>query len=173
MYTLTNKNNLQFIYRKINNIDAYDLWKIQSYDIDNHHNYRIVSEENQQRWIQKVNEDDKTLFLRVWSYINSTNKNFDGFFYINDIDYVNRTCNVGYDLLSEYRGKGLGHLLLQFGEEICKNLNLRRIQLEVLENNIASQRVAEKNDFKLEGVKKESVYKNGTYINSYFYAKLI
>ena len=45
------------------------------------------------------------------------------------------------------------------------NLNLRRVELGVLENNAAARHLYEKVGFVQEGVKREANYKNGKYVN--------
>lgn len=67
----------------------------------------------------------------------------------------------------EHRGKGYGRsalkLLLEYG---FMNLGLRRIEGEIFEGNQASLRLAEFYGFKKEGIKRESYFKNGVWINS-------
>ena len=53
-----------------------------------------------------------------------------------------------------------------------ENLNLRRVELQVLEDNLCAQHVYEKAGFKLEGLRREAVYKNGRYLNCKLYAVL-
>lgn len=48
----------------------------------------------------------------------------------------------------------------------------RRVELQVLENNLCAQHVYEKAGFKLEGLRREAVYKNGRYLNCKLYAVL-
>lgn len=53
-----------------------------------------------------------------------------------------------------------------------ENLNLRRVELQVLEDNLCAQHVYEKAGFRLEGLRREAVYKNGRYLNCKMYAVL-
>lgn len=84
-----------------------------------------------------------------------------------NINYTNR-CGELHIMIgsSRNRGKGLGTFAVR---EMIKhaflNLNLRRIELGVLENNTAALHLYEKCGFTREGMKRESNYKNGRYIN--------
>ena len=51
-------------------------------------------------------------------------------------------------------------------------LNLRRIELLVLKDNIRAQRLYKKVGFQLEGEKREAVYKDGEYKNMYMMSLL-
>ena len=71
------------------------------------------------------------------------------------------------------RGKGMGYFAVS---EMIKhaffNLNLHRIDLDVLSTNIAAQKLYEKCGFVKEGTKRKAVYKNGSFVDMYFYSIL-
>ena len=71
------------------------------------------------------------------------------------------------------RGKGMGYYAVS---EMIKhaffNLNLRRIELDVLATNIAAQKLYEKCGFVKEGIRRKAVYKNGAFVDMYIYAIL-
>ena len=52
------------------------------------------------------------------------------------------------------------------------NLNLHRIELDVLTTNIAAQKLYEKCGFVKEGIRRKAVYKNGAFVDMYIYAIL-
>lgn len=90
-----------------------------------------------------------------------------GIVILNKIDYTNRSANFGIKtLLNENKPKGIGteagKIIIKYAFEV---LNLRRVETEVLEYNIASKKMLEKIGFKYEGTKREAVYKNGKYEN--------
>lgn len=64
------------------------------------------------------------------------------------------------------RGKGIGSFatteILRHG---FQNLNLNRIELTVMENNEHARNLYNKIGFKQEGIKRNSVYKNGQFVN--------
>lgn len=64
------------------------------------------------------------------------------------------------------RGKGAGtYAINKMIHHAFDDLNLRRLTLEVLENNIDAIRLYTKVGFIQEGIKCEAVYKNGAYYN--------
>ncbi len=66
----------------------------------------------------------------------------------------------------EYRGKGVGTFAIRtMISHAFFNLNLRRIQLGVLENNIIAINLYKKVGFIEEGRKRKAIYKNGRYID--------
>ena len=75
-----------------------------------------------------------------------------------DVHY--QTGELGYCLRREYQGKGI---MTKAVELMCpiafKQLALRRITAHIYGPNIASRKVAEKNNFKLEGTLAEAVVK--------------
>lgn len=73
----------------------------------------------------------------------------------------------------EHQNKGMGSFAVQ---EILKhafmNLNLHRVELGVLEDNARARHLYEKSGFVLEGIKRQAVYKNGTFCDVCLYAIL-
>lgn len=83
------------------------------------------------------------------------------------IDYIHRSAAlhimIGH---STDRGKGLGTFAVQeIVNHAFMNLNLHRIELEVLESNIPAQNLYKKCGFIPEGCKRQAIYKNGRYEN--------
>ena len=52
------------------------------------------------------------------------------------------------------------------------NMNLHRVELTVLSDNDRARHVYEKCGFKKEGIKRKSNFKNGVFVDTYFYAIL-
>lgn len=77
---------------------------------------------------------------------------------------------IGYCLNPDYYGRGI---MTEAAKMICKEafkeLKLIRIEGSAFEPNIASRRVLEKAGFELEGILKDSFFKNGKYYNEYIY----
>ena len=85
-------------------------------------------------------------------------------------------CNMGVMIDKNYRGKGLGHLMLEFGISKSKELGYRAIQLNlVVSTNIASIKLCEKYGFEIIGKLSEAFfYKQEKYIDAFvMYKKLI
>lgn len=62
----------------------------------------------------------------------------------------------------ENRGKDIGYFATtEILKHAFNNVNLNRIKLGVLESNTRALKLYEKIGFKREGVKRQSIYKNG------------
>ncbi len=91
-----------------------------------------------------------------------------------NIDYINRSA-VLHIMIGDKnsRGKGIGSFAVNsIVDHAFDNLNLRRIELEVLESNSIARHLYRKCGFLEEGVKKEAVFKNGTYVSLIMMAKM-
>lgn len=93
---------------------------------------------------------------------------------LTDIDYINQSAQFHIMVGSEAnRGKGIGTFALH--TMLChafSNMNLRRVELAVLEDNQRAQALYEKEGFIYEGTKRKAVYKNGDFQNLRMYSML-
>lgn len=86
---------------------------------------------------------------------------------LSDIDAIYRSAQfhimIGYPA---NRGKGLGYFATK---EILihafSNLNLNRVELDVLESNTQAQKLYEKIGFVREGIKRQAAFKNGMFVD--------
>jgi UDP-4-amino-4,6-dideoxy-N-acetyl-beta-L-altrosamine N-acetyltransferase len=87
---------------------------------------------------------------------------------LHDLDFRSRRATFGMQLgePSEW-GKGYGseatRMVLEYG---FGTLNLNRVQLEVLEHNVAGIRAYEKAGFRREGVMRQHHYVDGAYVDT-------
>jgi len=97
-----------------------------------------------------------------------------GIFKIFDIDWISRRCDCAWDVFEYKRKQGWGKKLVIGGTDFCFNmLNLRRLDCEILDTNIASKKCAEAAGWRMEGRKEECIYKSGVgYIDSLVYGNL-
>lgn len=88
-----------------------------------------------------------------------------GVAYLLGIDWVHRTAQLGLMVgAQEQWGKGYGtQATMMVIEYAFADLNLNRIQLDVLEDNAGAIKVYERCGFTREGVLREAVYKRGAY----------
>ncbi|MDU5913007.1 MAG: GNAT family protein [Anaerococcus vaginalis] len=92
-----------------------------------------------------------------------------GMISLTSINYLNQSAEL-HILMGDFvnQGKGIGTLAVK---EILNhgfnNLNLNRIQLNVLVYNDIAIKLYEKCGFKLEGKKIQAVYKNGKFVDMY------
>jgi len=86
---------------------------------------------------------------------------------LTDINLINQS-DIFHIMIGdrENRGKGIGYFSpTEILNHAFNNMNLNRIELGVLESNTRALKLYEKIEFKREGVKKQSIYKNGKYVN--------
>lgn len=83
------------------------------------------------------------------------------------IDAVNRTGELSIMIGDkEKQGKGMGYFAVKtMLNHAFINLNLNRVELELLESNKRALNLYKKAGFIEEGLKKQAVYKNGEYID--------
>lgn len=162
----THKNGVTL--RKIEESDLGSLKELKLESWYATHTIALVNDFDQREWFMKITKDHRSLFL-----VAEFQNHLFGVFKVSDIDYTSRIGHIGYDVYKVFRGKGLGYLIAEAGISFCfEMLNLHRCEAEVLENNLASRKVIEKSGFKKEGTKRKSIYKCGTYLDSYVYGIL-
>lgn len=128
-----------------------------------------VSEQHQKEWIEKQASNQETLRCIV-EVIDE--KKSVGTVILSGIDYKNGNAEIHIKLTAdEGRGKGYGSdaikTIVQYAFE---ELRLHCIYATVLEYNAVSAKMFEKCGFEKEGILKERVYKNGTYIDMISYS---
>ena len=83
------------------------------------------------------------------------------------------TASLGYWLGEKHWGRGIGTAvcaaLLRYA---WSTFDVERIQAEVFAWNPASSRVLEKNGFRLEGVRRRAIFKDGEFVDERFYSLL-
>lgn len=134
------------------------------------HKY-FVSQEKERQWVENVINNPEKLVLAIC--LKSNNKHI-GNIILQNIDWINRSAEMPIMLgdKSEWN-KGYGTearmMLLKFAFE---ERGLERICDTVLEENISSLKMHEKCGYKIEGLMRNSVYKNGKFQNQYILAVL-
>ena len=101
------------------------------------------------------------------------NKNIVGRIGLHHINYPNRIAEIGYWLADGLQGKGIMH-------QCCKALinhaftalGLNRIEIKCGIGNDKSRAIAEKLQFKQEGILRQAELLNGKFIDLYLYAML-
>lgn len=74
---------------------------------------------------------------------------------------------------SNYRGRRIGTALFNHVEKWAKDNSIHRLELTVMENNEAGIALYKKMGFDIEGMKRDSLYVDGQYINEYYMSKLV
>jgi|TARA_R110000824_G_scaffold82768_10_gene207483 RimJ/RimL family protein N-acetyltransferase len=150
-----------FGFRKLRREDVPLLSELKAETWKNTHTGTIVNADDQDRWFDSMqtdhNQPDK-LFLTLVQR-KGKEKDVVGFYKIANVDWVSRCADVGWDLVPDYRGMGIGKVIVRGGASFCFNfLNLRRLTAEILVSNVASQNCAAAANFVIEGLKREAVY---------------
>ncbi len=160
------------------------LRKWESFDLENlvknANNYNVASTmrdafpypytvQDGKEWIEFAQNEE-------WGYnfaITINNKAIGGIGLIVGKDIERKSSEVGYWLGEDHWGKGIASSALKGIVNFAFNdLDLERIFAVSLEHNIASKKVLEKNDFILEGILRNSVFKYGKFYNQALYAKI-
>lgn len=157
------KNDLKILFDLKNEVQFF------------HHRVAFLNETDQLNWFENIDKDvyqPKNLIL-IGANPDCTNENLGVLFFTN-INYIHGTADLGCDIFPNFRNKGFGTRLMSSGLQFCKDiLRLRKINAEVLEFNLPSQKMLIKNGFVQEGVKKEQVFKNGNFVDSIIWAKFL
>ncbi|MEZ0481533.1 N-acetyltransferase family protein [Planococcus sp. SSTMD024] len=74
---------------------------------------------------------------------------------------------------SDSRGKGVGKALFSHVIDWAKSVHLHRLELTVIAENASAVALYEKMEFKIEGIKKDSLFINDGYVDEYYMAKLL
>ena len=76
-------------------------------------------------------------------------------------------------ILEQYTGRGLGTKLFQSLETWAKEHGLHRLELTVMVHNQRGVSLYQKMGFEIEGIKRDSLLVDGSYVDEYYMAKLI
>ena len=90
-----------------------------------------------------------------------------------DSDIYRKNAAIAYWLAEDFWGKGICteavRIMTRYGFD---HFDVRRIYARPFGTNIASHRVLEKAGYRREAILKESVYKNGKFLDEYLYSVL-
>lgn len=124
----------------------------------------FVSEAYEKKWVEDTIFSSKDLKLAICL---CEDDRYIGNVYMTDLNMINRTCS-SHILIGEKDCWGKGYAreaLMQAIDYVVKERGIQRIEALVLESNTQSLRMHEKCGYVLEGVKRNAVYKNGTFHN--------
>ena len=145
----------------------YDLMKMTSGPI------RYISKEMERDWAQRRSSENLTdIYLAICSYESEV---MIGWISLNNIDYVNRKCCLGGVVIGDkehQNGVEYVESIKMVMEYAFDQLNMNRIYSSCLEEHILSR--AEPLAFfsNVEGIERQSVYKDGEYHNVYNFGLL-
>lgn len=126
----------------------------------------FVSEAYEKKWVEDAILAGKDVRLAVC--LNENDRHI-GNVYMTDIDMARRSCSSGI-LIGERDcwGKGYGREALTLAlRYMFYERNIHRVQALILEGNEQSLKMHRKCGYQVEGLMRESVFKNGRYRNQY------
>ena len=130
--------------------------------------YRAMfTPESHNNWMKNMVETKK-----VYQFIISCDDKDVGSIYLRDVDLTNKKAEYGVFIgEKDYLGKGVGQnatkLILDFA---FKELNLHKVFLRVLSDNIGAIKSYEKSGFVQEGFFKDEIFSDGKYESVIFMA---
>lgn len=134
---------------------------------------RFVSKEIEKSWVlSKSTNNQKDIYLAICLI---ENDEMIGWYSISNIDYLNRKCHCSGVVIGDkkYRDgtayREAGDLAFQY---IINELNMNRITGSCLKEHILSRADMEASYWKLEGIERQAIFKNGQYHDICHYAIL-
>ena len=83
------------------------------------------------------------------------------------------TATVGVGVLQEHTGKKLGRTLMEGLEHFAYHAGIHRLELTVMSHNARALRLYEKMQYRVEGMRRESLHVNGSYVDEFSMSKLL
>ena len=140
--------------------DCRKVWEDTEYDFGQKTEPFIIgrSSANADAWFDDIQKSQGNTHIRLGIFL--PDGTVIGDIALQDIDWKNRSCFLGYGLTKlEYYGNGYAtdaaKVILEYG---FSHLGFERISSSTQENNIGSQRVLEKCGFVLEGRERKATY---------------
>lgn len=131
----------------------------------------FVSSAYEKQWVEKTIFDSKDIKLAICL---KEDDRYIGNVYMTNIDQVRQSCH-SHVLIGnkDYWGKGIAQEALRlFCDYMFKERNMHRIQAIVLESNIQSLKMHQKCGYRIEGLMRDSVFKEGKFQNQYILSLL-
>lgn len=117
--------------------------------------------------VRKIESWENQQDCILWAVANRKDNICIGHIGLYEIDFISRKAEVGMLIGErEYWGQGIGYAITQAVVNYAFNqLNLHRIQSKVLESNHGSLSIFEKLGFSIDGMLRESQFRDGKYLN--------
>jgi RimJ/RimL family protein N-acetyltransferase len=122
-----------------------------------------VTKEEQHSWFLKMST---TRNVRRYVAIEKKSNYIIGVARLDEIDLVNKNAVIGVDIKLESRRQGFAYETYNCLIDYAFNsLNLHRLSLVTLENNVGARNLYLKLGFEEEGIRAEAILRDGKYIN--------
>jgi UDP-4-amino-4,6-dideoxy-N-acetyl-beta-L-altrosamine N-acetyltransferase len=128
--------------------------------------FRYINLDVDYRWYDNYMQNQNTT-IRCAIVEATDEDNILGLVSLTNINFINRSAEFHIMIEdTDNRGKGIGYFATtEILNHAFNNINLNRIELGVLESNARALKLYEKVGFKHEGVKRQSIYKNGKFVD--------
>ena len=83
------------------------------------------------------------------------------------------TATVGVGVLQKHTGKKLGRTLMEGLEHFAHHAGIHRLELTVMSHNARALRLYEKMQYRVEGMRREALHVNGSYVDEFSMSKLL
>jgi UDP-4-amino-4,6-dideoxy-N-acetyl-beta-L-altrosamine N-acetyltransferase len=128
----------------------------------------IISEEEHNQWLENMENNNHQLV-----YVILYDKKPIGAVNIYNINRVHKTTDWGFYITEELRGKGIGTIVeYMILEKIFNELNIEKLNCEVLETNPIAIKLHKKFGFIEEGIRKKNVIKQNLRIDVHLFGLL-
>lgn len=163
------------IIRKIEIADAASFWQLQN-QLDQETKFMMLEPGERQKDLERTKqfienlEKNENLLL-----VAEQGGELVGFIMAACGSY-RRTRHCAYivtGVRKAFQGQGIGTRFFKELDDWAIKHQIRRLELTVMVPNAAAKHLYEKNDFMIEGIKKDSMYVDGKYIDEYYMAKIL
>jgi RimJ/RimL family protein N-acetyltransferase len=129
-----------------------------------------LTELGEEKWFEKISHSDSSMEMAIESYGLNCPRQLIGNCCLDQIKWKDRVATFGIFIGNQsFWGNGYGteaaSLMLQNGFE---QLNLHRVNSSVYDFNIRSLKMHEKLGFRIEGQRRQNIFKNGAYHDEIF-----
>lgn len=134
--------------------------------------FKYVSEAIEREWVRnKMMDNRRDIYLAICL---KENDKMIGYVSVNSIDYINRSAEGGGIILDKEYQDGIARyeVGVLIRELVFDHLNINRYEGRCLVEHTASRIVMEATGYKLEGIIRKSVYKDGRYHDQCIYSLL-
>lgn len=126
--------------------------------------YRYINLEVENKWYENyLNNRNNTIRCAI----TTQEDNIIGLITLTNINNINRSAELHIMIEKEENcGKGIGSFAInKILNHAFFDLNLNRVELEVLTQNLRAQNAYKKLGFKYEGTRRKACFKNGIYVD--------
>lgn len=89
-----------------------------------------------------------------------------------NLNRISHSAYIVVGILAEYRGRGIGTEFFKLLDVWADENRITRLELTVICENEVARHLYEKSGFEIEGVKRNSVFIDGKYMDEFYMAKI-